>query len=132
MVHLYARFGDEPYEDGSDIAYAFVLTETPRQLTLDAWQTTYFAFTPEESGRYTLVLPFDWVAYSGSGCGTYDAATDTLSIFYPSYDRDEDGNITTGLGYDGGADLLFLLQTSWIRTCSPGRAACPPSPARWR
>ncbi len=113
VVHLYARFGDEPYEDGSDIAYAFVLTETPRQLTLDAWQTTYFAFTPEESGRYTLVLPFDWVAYSGSGCGTYDAATDTLSIFYPSYDRDEDGNITN-MGWDMTAGQTYYFYFNFM------------------
>lgn len=93
VINLYARFEDTRYEDGSDVPFAFVLSETTRKLTLNAWTRTFFEFTPDRDGLFLMQMNFDHVAYSDSGFATFDAATNTLTRFYPSYVRDENRNM---------------------------------------
>ena len=44
--------------------------------------TTFFEFTPERDGLYLMKMNFDHVAYSDSGFGTFDKATNTVNGFF--------------------------------------------------
>lgn len=108
VVTLYARFGADRYEDGSDVPFAFVVSETTRKLTLNAWTTTFFEFTPERDGLYLMKMNFDHVAYSDSGFGTFDKATNTVNGYRYTPVYDENWNILY-LGFECKAGQTYYI-----------------------
>lgn len=108
VVTLYARFGEDRYEDGSDVPFAFVVSETTRKLTLNAWTTTFFEFTPERDGLYLMKMNFDHVAYSDSGFGTFDKATNTVNGFWYTTVYDENWNVLY-LGFECKAGQTYYI-----------------------
>lgn len=108
VVTLYARFGEDRYEDGSDVPFAFVVSETTRKLTLNAWTTTFFEFTPERDGLYLMKMNFDHVAYSDSGFGTFDKATNTVNGYWHTTVYDENWNVLY-LGFECKAGQTYYI-----------------------
>ena len=58
VINLYARWGDEVYEDGRGWNNAYVISTEERTIAARTYEYLYFQFTPQEDGMYNVFLSF--------------------------------------------------------------------------
>ena len=58
VVDLYARWGDEVYEDGRGWNNSYVISTEERTIAARTYEHLYFQFTPQEDGMYNVFLSF--------------------------------------------------------------------------
>lgn len=58
VINLYARWGDEVYEDGRGWNNAYVISTEERTIAARTYEYLYFQFTPEVDGMYNVFLSF--------------------------------------------------------------------------